>query len=157
MSITTKLLYYFSTKYIRKLSRTTFGVRFLLWLSLLFSKTNFSVYDFVKFLFLLFLLLFSEDFIYPPTYNCPPPWKGVSAHFQNTLYASHKNAHAFPLAWHMHSFTGTLQTQSRSLYSLSNIFHKGHSCMNPIRNINRKSRVEREKKRRAAKIESRGK
>jgi len=60
-----------------------------------------------------------------------PPRKELSSHFQNRLRAPPGDAHAFRIARHMHY---------RRLYSSSNIPHKGHSCVNPIPNINRGSR-----------------
>ena len=51
-------------------------------------------------------------------------------------------------ARHMHCRRATTE-HSRLLYSASNIFHKGHSCMNRIPNINRRSglpRSEREER-----------
>lgn len=85
-----------------------------------------------------------------------PPRKEVSAHFQNWLYAQRGDAHALRFAWHMHS----RQPAAASSSILRATFpHNGHSCVNPILNINRKNGLyaPRKKRKKERKRRSRGK
>lgn len=65
------------------------------------------------------------------------PGKELSTHFQNRLHAPRGRCTCTPESGAAYALPAGAV---RLLYSSSNIFHKGHSCMNPIPNINRRSR-----------------
>lgn len=85
------------------------------------------------------------------------PRKEVSAHFQNWLYAQREDAHALRFAWHMHSRQAAAGSSSilRAMFP-----HNGHSCVNPMLNINRKNGLcvpRKEEERKGGKRKLRGK
>lgn len=122
----------------------------------LFSwKTSFPVYDFVKFP----AFAFRKPCLTSCTlsHSCTiPPRKEVSAHFQNWLYAQREDAHALRFAWHMHSRQPTAASSS---ILRATFLHNGHSCVNPILNINRKNGlyVPQKERKKERKRKSRGK
>lgn len=99
-------------------------------------KTSFPAYDFVMFP----AFAFRRPCLTLCTLLCSSilSRKEVSAHFQNWLYAQREDAHALRLFWHMHS-RWTAAGRAGSSILRATFFHNGHSCVNPIPNINRRN------------------
>lgn len=60
---------------------------------------------------------------------------------------SRKDAHALRIEWHMHCLRATACSTVGSSILRTTFFHKGHSCINPIPNINRRNGLLRRRKR----------
>lgn len=131
--------------YNRKLSDVGFPLR----LPSLFPENKFSRVRF-RHVSRICISKILPDFVYSPTFVCFAAGRGFGSFPE--LAAQRKDAHALRFARHMYGRRAAASTAGSSILRAT-FFHNGHSCANPIPNINRKNELRREKREKERKEE----